>query len=100
MKIEDIISRYKKKIKYKTSTMNDFKESNDPELLFTVSIYIKEIEELELIVSALEKQHVSKPPNGDLDTSWTCPGCGCEVYNEQQRMHCKQCGQLIAWDKL
>ena len=54
MKIEDIIRRYKKKIERKTEAMNDYKQSNNIELLTAVSVCENEIEEAELIISALE----------------------------------------------
>lgn len=54
MKIENIIRKYKKKIEYKTETINDYKESHNPELLNSVPIYEKEIAEMELIIPALE----------------------------------------------
>lgn len=62
--------------------------------------YWKEIDEaVRAILPAAEKR-IPKPPNGDLETPWTCPNCGTHVFHEQQRMYCRQCGQLIAWDKL
>jgi hypothetical protein len=53
---------------------------------------------MNICLSALEKQ-IPKAPIGDPE-SWLCPNCKSGVWHEQQKMYCRQCGQLIAWNKI
>lgn len=57
------------------------------------------VEAFDITIKVLQKQ-IPTRPNGDLETPWACPNCGTRVFHEQQRMYCRQCGQLIAWDKI
>lgn len=82
-------------------TYEEVKNSFVLDLVENAYLTMCSTEEMQLAISALEKQVPKKPYNED-DTVWRCPNCNAEygfdpaydVYD-----YCPNCGQAVLWEE-
>jgi rubrerythrin len=111
MKIKDIIREYNTRITDRMDTITYFQKTGDADLALAIPLLEQEKEQMEIIVSALEKQIPKSAAEKELLEIvggynffiGDCPDCGYRICNDkgdksENKTFCPGCGRAIKWD--